>query len=85
MEALFDIPENAYVEHWSRSEETQWGQRAIRDGVLIGKRGTVRSSPSEESARGYDGAHYPGGPKMFEPVRRTIVTYTGAWEVVEGE
>jgi len=72
---LFEVPDMG-----KREEHIEWGQRAIRDGVLIGKRGTVRTACSEEAARGYDGAHYPGGPKMFEPVHRTITTYTGKWE-----
>lgn len=74
MPDLFGTPEGA------RTERVEWGQRAIRDGYLVGPRGTVRPAPGEEAARGYDGAHYPGGPVMFEPVRRVIVTYTGPWE-----
>lgn len=80
MTDLFGAPEG------ERAERVEWGQRATRDTFLIGPKGTVRTSPGEESARGYDagdgnpgGAHYPGGPRVFEPVRRVIVTYTGLW------
>lgn len=72
---LFGTPEG------KRTEHTEWGPRAIRDGsTLLGPKGTVRLAVSEEQARGYDGAHYPGGPVFFEPVRRVVVTYTGPWE-----
>ena len=74
MSDLFGAPEGM------REERIEWGQRSLHDNPLIGPRGTIRSAPSEFAARGYDGAFYSGGPRVFEPVRRTIVTYTGPWE-----
>lgn len=82
---LFDLPAAGVVEHGKRTERIEWGQRAIRDHVLIGKKGTVRPAPGEEAAYGYDGAHYRGGPVMFEPVKRTVVTYTGDWEAASDD
>lgn len=72
--------EPLFGEAGKRSERVEWGCRALRDTTLLGPKGSVRAAPGEEAARGYDGAFYPGGPVMFEPVRRTIVTYTNDWE-----
>jgi hypothetical protein len=69
-----------FGEPGKREERIEWGQRSIRDNFLIGPKGTVRPCPGEQAARGYDGAFYEGGPIQFEPVRRTVVTYTTAWE-----
>lgn len=72
-----DIPG---IEKGKRTERIEWGQRALEDCFLIGRKGTVRKAYGEEQARGYDDAFYTGGPKVFEAVQRTVVTYTGDWE-----
>lgn len=76
---LFDLPVEV---EGKRTERVEWGQRSIRDNFLVGPKGTIRPCPGEEAARCYDGAFYPGGPVMVEPVRRTVVTFTGSWEAV---
>ena len=63
-----------------RAERFEWGARSLVDHYVSGKRGHVEPVHTEAQARGYDGAYYPGGPRLFEPVCRTIVTYTGEWE-----
>lgn len=67
-----------------RTEHVEWGCRSVRYSELSGPPGTVSPAPSEEAARGYDGAYYEGGPKMFEPVCRTVVTITSDWHTTEG-
>lgn len=79
MADLFGTPDGA------KSVRVEWGQKATRDHVLLGRKGTVRVAPSEEAARGYAGAHYPGGPKSFIPVQRTVTTYTSDWEEVRDD
>lgn len=74
MSDLFGTPDG------KRTERVEWGQRSICDNYLIGPKGTVRPAPGPEAARGHDGAFYPGGPVVFEPVQRTVVTYIGPWE-----
>lgn len=74
MADLFGEPDGRRVE----SEE--WGLRATKDN-LLGRRGDVSRRASENEARaclglgtsyGWHGSH--------ELVRRTVITYTGAWE-----
>ena len=73
---LFGTPEG------EKATRIEWGQKSTHDHVLTGRKGTVRLAPSEQAARGYDGAHYPGGPKVFVPVQRVVITYTSGWEEV---
>lgn len=67
----------AMFEDGQRSERVEYGERLIRDSAF-GKRGAVNPRPNDWNP--YDGAWYAGGPKMFEIVQRTIVTYTGGWK-----
>lgn len=64
-----------------RSERVEYGERLIRD-CAFGKKGHVEPRPNDWDP--YDGAYYEGGPKTFEIVQRTIVTYTGPWVPVGG-
>lgn len=73
MSDLFGNPDG------KRTERTEWGQRYTRDNVF-GRKGEVARTPGETAARLHSGAFYPGGPKSFVPVRRTVVTYTSDWE-----
>lgn len=72
-----DIPG---LEKGKRTERVEWGERSISDTSLVGPVGSVRKAYGEEQARGYDGAFYPGGPRVKEAVKRTVVTYTSDWE-----
>ncbi len=63
------------------TETTEYGNRMIRDNSF-GKKGSVEHS---NGSNAYDGAWYAGGPKMFEPVQRTVITIVGPWVPVKQE
>lgn len=58
------------------STHTEYGNRMLRD-TVFGKRGSVERT---NGFNGHDGAYYAGGPKVFEPVERTVTTIVGPWE-----
>lgn len=69
----------AMFDDGKRTEAVEYGHRAIRD-TVFGKKGDVEICANDYDP--YGGAYYAGGPKVFEVVQRTIVTYTGAWEAI---
>ena len=63
-------------EDGKRSEHVEYGERLLRDSPG-GKKGHVEQRFNDYDP--YGGAYYVGGPKWFERVQRTIVTYEGPW------
>lgn len=64
-----------------RTERTEWGLRSTAD-TFLHRRGDVIPRFSEENARECAGRPELGWRSCTEVVRRTIVTYTTAWELV---